>query len=218
MPFTPDNFRNALFKGGSKEFQLLGLDAFVNALEKDFFSSIYLTKRLNEKNECLLTLELTCNLSLAGLLFHFKKDEWGAFHSKGYSLTRHLKILESKNPFFIDVDEFSIFLKDTAIIINRIHSRSITVELQNIVSEIGRHYVYMTKELGEMPFEIYIPVFDSDEEELHIDSLLDGPVFIERDKKEYYRYWGLYFESEKNPLIYELEKRALLPGSLFIFP
>ena len=108
MPLTPDNFRNALFKGGSKEFQLLGLQDFVNALEKDFFSSIYVSKHLTEKNECLLSLELTCNLSLAGLLFHFKKDKWGAFESSDYSLTKHLSILESKNTFSIDIDEFSM--------------------------------------------------------------------------------------------------------------
>ena len=216
MPFSPDNFRNALFNGGSREFQLSGLQAFVNALEKDFFASIYVTKHLTEKKECLLTLELTCNLSLAGLLFHFKKNEWGAFGPNGNSLTKHLKVLESKNPFTIDIDEFSIFPKDTAIIINRIHSRSIPEELGTIISEIGKHYVYMTKELGEMPFEIYVPVFDSDDDGEDISK--DDPVFFDKDKEEYYDYWGLYFESEKDPLIYDLKNRNLLPGNLFISP
>jgi len=218
MPFTPDNFRNALFKGGSREFQLLGLQTFVNALEKDFFSEIYVTKELTQKNECLLTLELTCNLSLAGLLFHFKKNDWGAFESNDYSLPKNLKILESKNTFSVDVDEFSIFLKDTAIIVNRIHTQSIPEQLRTILSEIGRHYVYMTRELGEMPYEIYVPVFESDDEDEDYDTANDEMIFLDKDTEEYYKYWGLYFESEKDPIIYDLKNRALLPGNLFVFP
>jgi len=216
MPLTPDNFRKALLKGEPQDFQIEALDSFVSSVERDFFASIYLTKQLTKKKECLLTLELTCNLSLAGILFHFNRSEWGAFDSEGSSLSKNLEVLESKNPFSVDIDEFSLFLKDTAIIINRIHSKSILEQLHTIISEIARHYVHMTKELDEMPFEIYVPVFDSSDEDKG-DTTQDS-VEIDKSPEEYYNFWGLYFDSGRNPMIYNLKSRLLFSADLFIFP
>lgn len=219
MPFTPDSLRRALFKDGSNDFQLLGLDKFANALEKDFFSSLYVNKLLTKKKECFLTLELTCNLTLPGLLYHFKKGEWGAFASHTSSLSKNLGELESKNSFPVDVEEFSIFLKDTAIIINRLHSQSIASQLETIISKIAGNYMNIIRKSGEMPFEIYVPVFDSNEEEEEDYGILnDEFVFVERATEEYYKYWGLYYESERDPFIYDVENQILLPGNLFVFP
>ncbi|WP_273567153.1 hypothetical protein [Maribacter halichondriae] len=216
MSLTPDNFRKALLKGKPQDFQIEALDSFVNSVERDFFASIYLTKELTKKKGCLLTLELTCNLSLAGILFHFNRNEWGAFDAVGSSLSKNLEVLESNNPFSIDIDEFSLFLKDTAIIINRIHSKSILEQLHTIISEIARHYVHMTKALDEMPFEIYVPVFDSNNEDK--DDTAQDSVEIDKSPEEYYKYWGLYFDSGKNPMIYSLENHRLFSADLFIFP
>lgn len=220
MPLNPENLRNAFFKKGTIDFQLNGLESFANALERDYYSSLYVTKLLTEKNECLLTLELTCNLTLAGLLFHFKKNEWGVAQSNRSPLSKLLDELEAKNTFSIDVDEFSIFLKDTAVIINRINTKSIPDQLHSIISKVGEHYVYLTRELGEMPFEIYVPVFESgdEDEDEDYDSSEDEMVFLDKNIEEYYHYWGLYFESEKDPIIYCLDDRSLLPGDLFVFP
>ena len=81
-----------------------------------------------------------------------------------------------------------------------------------IFTEIGNHYVYFTKGLTEIPYEIYISVFE--------DNFLEGDIVateIERrgkNKKEYFSFWGVYFHSADDAIIYDLKNSCLISGDL----
>ncbi|MBT8181380.1 MAG: hypothetical protein KJO53_07310, partial [Eudoraea sp.] len=128
--------------------------------------------------------------------------------------SRALKKLNKLNSRRIDIEELSIFAKDCSIIIKNIFENSIEEQLRQILQTIAEHYVYFSKRLTETPYEIYIPVFEEDlfENESKLKNIRAG----NNKKKDYFKYWGLYFESEKDALIYDLKNKSIIYGDLFM--
>src|SRR3546814_10744827 len=92
---------------------------------------------------------------------------------------------------------------------------SIPMHWDAIISEMGSHFVYFTKGLTEMPFEIYLPVFIGTTNE-NIPTLLTISTEETYNQKDYFRYWGLYFESQEDAVIYDLESKSIIEGDLFM--
>jgi hypothetical protein len=74
--------------------------------------------------------------------------------------------------------------------------------------------VYFTKKFTETPYEIYIPVFEEDHFEN--DTKLKNIRIGNNNKKDYFEYWGLYFDSEKDAVIYDLKNKSIIFGDLFM--
>ncbi|WP_420602018.1 hypothetical protein [Flagellimonas sp.] len=82
---------------------------------------------------------------------------------------------------------FHYIFKDTSLIITRIYDHSIPAQLEDIISKASEHFVYFTKGLTEMPYEIFVPVFEDNTQ---------NTTEISKNQSTYFDYWGLYFDDE----------------------
>ncbi len=215
MPLYLDSFKNNPPEGFNSDLNIEGLDAFQRRLEKHFFSEVRVRNCSSDKISVQLAIELDCNLSLVEMLFHFNKGTWGNFKHEKSSFSKLLQQLVEENDTSLDVEEFTLLLKDTTIIVNKIYAKGIPEQLHTIFTELGKHYVHFSKGLTETPYEIYIPVF---EEECGAgeDNLLRNIEAGNHTKKDYYKYWGLYCDSEEDAVIYDLKNTRIEQGDLFM--
>ena len=197
-----------------------GLEKFIADLEREYFSKVTVrncTPFINDNN---LVIELDCPLKLVELV-HQIKTGCCAFGTWDDCTEEHLSSLEKahfelclKNDSDIEIEEFSIFLADCSIIIKKIYSQSIVEQLVNIFEALSEHLDNLTKKSREVPFEIYVPVFEED--------LLENDIKIANveqnlnERKDYFGYWGLYFEGDVDAVIYELPKKRIISGELYM--
>lgn len=220
MPIHQDKFRDNLGFKFDSDLKLKGLNAFQRSLERDFFSEVNIRHRSSSETESGLIIELEGNFGLHEILYHLKNETWGNMLKKeetGHCMSpflRTLHELRELNQLHIDIEEFSFFLKDTAIIVNKIYEQSIPDQLETILTSIAEHYVYFTKELTEIPYEIYIPVFE--ESLLENDTTLANIRTGNNTANDYFSFWGLYFDSEDDAVIYDLADRSIVYGDLYM--
>lgn len=202
---------------GPRVFEVAyGLDAFLKVLERDFFAEakvqcMYHTE--SKKTDLVLGLDL--NFGITESLHHFNKGTWGGMtfskdnHLVSNEFKTALEHLNEKNIHCIDIAEISFHFKDTSVIISRLYEHSIPEQLGDILLRISEHFVYLTKGLTQMPYEVFVPVFEDKPQ--HTKEFL-------QDHNGYFDYWGLYFESEKQHqvMIYSLEERKLNHEDLFL--
>lgn len=198
---------NSYHIGFDKNQKIKGLDVFIKNLEKHFYSKASTRIFSFDNSSVKLIVDLNCNLSVVETLFHFNKGTWGNFKCKNNSFSKSFELLQSYNDFQIEIEELSFFLKDTSIIINTVYDQSITKQLENILTEIGNHYVYFTQGLTKIPYEIYVPVFE--------ENVADDNSFIinenfENNKSDFFRFWGLYYYEKEDAIIYDLNTLELI--------
>lgn len=213
MSLNKNNFDGFSRKIFNNEVQIEGIDRFIKNLEKHFFSQVTVRNCSPLDNSINLVIELNCNFELIETLHHFGKDNWGNFKSLEYSFEGALNQLKASNGFIIEVEEFSLFLKDTSIIVNRIYEQSISQQLENIFTQLNKHHIYLTKGLSEIPFEIYVPVFEEDLMESK-DSLLANIQSNKHCKKDYFSFWGVYYFSEEDAVVFDLKNQTIIEGDL----
>ncbi|HEA22714.1 MAG TPA: hypothetical protein ENH87_17615 [Pricia antarctica] len=214
MPLHFDSFKNNIPERFNSDLKISGLESFRSTLEKYFFSEVTITNYSTSTASAQLAIELNCNLSLIEMLFHFNKGSWGNFKQNRLTFEKLLRQLQNKNEIHLDIEEFTLFLKDTTIVINKIFDESIVSQLQDIFRKVGEHYVHLSKGLTETPYEIYIPVFEecSQANDILIRNIEAG----NQTKQDYYKFWGLYCDSEDDAVIYDLENFKLERGDLFM--
>ncbi|CAM3492626.1 hypothetical protein ZORO111903_17840 [Zobellia roscoffensis] len=215
MPLYQDSFRNNQSNGYTSGSQIEGMESFANSLEKLFFAEVTILNCTNLDAKTNLAIELNCNISLVEMLFHFNKGTWGNFKPGRTSFIKLLNNLVEESGFSVDIEEFTFFLKDTAIVINKIYDNSIPEQLDIIIAEICKHYVHFSKGLTETPYEIYVPVFEEENNEKN-EILIQNIEADNNTKKDYFQYWGLYFESEDDAVIYDLKSSTIEHGDLFM--
>ncbi|MEC7263287.1 MAG: hypothetical protein VXW38_06075 [Bacteroidota bacterium] len=205
--------------GGAKVFEAAnGLDDFLKTLEKDFFATAKVQCKFSQpENRADLIIDLYLNFGLIDCLRHFNNGDWGGVtfseesqSTMSSSVEVALKKLNSLNNHSLDILELSLHFAETSIIISRLHEHSIAKQLGPIISSIGQHFVYFTKGLTEMPYEIFVPVFE--------DTTLENPR-SKTTQYGYFDYWGLYFEnqSQHEAMIYSLNSKKLEKEDLFLF-
>jgi len=213
MPPYNDNFRDFSHAGFNTSVEKEGLRRFTKNLEKHFFSQVTIRNCSHTKDVIKLVIELDCNFGLLEALHHFEKNAWGNFESLESSFSGALSTLKENSNLQIKVEEFSLFFKDTSIIINSIYDLSIAQQLKNIFSQLSEHTVHFTKGLSAIPYEIYIPVFEDDviEDE---NTLLMDIRSGNKNGQDYYSFWGLYYYSEDDALVYDLKNQTIIKGKL----
>lgn len=212
MPLDNDNFNNFSRVGFNKNLEIDGLDRFTKNLEKHFFSEVTVRNCSASTDSINLVVELDCNFGLLEALHHFENDTWGNFKSQENSFAGAFDQLKECNALPIEVEEFSLFLQDTSIIVNRIYNQSISQQLENILTKINEHYIHFTKGLTEIPFEIYIPVFEDQMENEH--TLLKDIKSGNNNEQDYFSFWGLYYYSEDDAVVYDLKNQCIIEGNL----
>lgn len=199
MSTAPENSRNNIPKRRTQSVSFKGLSTFTNNLEKFFFSEISIRNTSTNDKKISLIIDLNCNLNLIDLVINSYKGAWGTFNQCKYSLANELALLEQYNDISFDVEEFSINLKDTSIIINKIYEQSIPAHLDTVINNLEKHYVQLTKGNVEIPYEIFVAVFEED-------ILTPDPSYGQTKKTHNYTsYWALYFDSEQDAVIYDLK-------------
>lgn len=220
MPIHLNSFNNNLKLQIDNDPQLNGLDAFKKNLEKDYFSKLTISNCSPDQDFGSLVVEMHCNLELVEVLFHSQKGIWGNLraskesHPCSTSFSEALNKLRQLNTLAIDVEELSIILNDSSIIIKKIYDDSVGEQFGNIIDTIAENYVHITKGLTEAPFEIYIPVFEENiwENENMLSKITSG----KNSKNDYFGFWGLYFESEEDAVIYDLGNKSIISGDLYM--
>ena len=210
MRLNPGDFSQSLRTRNFKDASFTGLDTFVNNLEKHFFSKISIREKSSYDGKTNLVIALNCNLTLCELIHQYDSGNWGTFNQLKYSLSYEINRLERINDIPIDVDEFSIILKDTTVIIDKIYNQSIGEQLDHILCELGMHYMQYTKGSSEVPYEIFVAVFVENPMQLEL-NLVNS-----HETQDYKSYWAMYFESEIDALIYDVQKSTFLYENLYM--
>ena len=196
-----------------------GVEYFKKSLEKYFFAEAIVrldTSKIDSKHH--LIIGLNCNFGLTESLFHLNSGNWGGFcknstdlEYSGFELA--VADLQDENQIEIIVEEIAIHFKDTSIFITKIPSQDITDQLCAILSSISENFVYFTRGLTEMPYEIFIPVFEETSEENSTISWSKAKI-----RTSYFSYWGMYFYSEvdQDSLVYDLKNKTIIDGDFFL--
>lgn len=214
MPFNLDGYKQIELSNLDNNSGVYGLNQYLKSLEHHYFSSVTLRKYNSVENKVDMALDLVCPVSLLEILGHFNKGRWGTDGSMKSPLEKSFEHLVSQNNMYLDIEELTLFLEGTTIVIKRIYNRSIPEQLNEILTEIANHYIFFTKGLTEKPYEIFIPVFEDEIQnnstDLSKDSLCKTP-------KSYFEFWGMYLDSEEDALIYDLNKNSYIPADLDLF-
>ncbi len=214
MPSNQDNSKEYSLVGFDKFMQIEGLNSFAKNLEKHFFSKVIIRNISTLPTEINLVIELTCNLELNELLNHFKQQIWGNFASKKHSFSNELKQLKDINDISIEVEELSVFLQDTSIVITSIYSQSIPEHLESIFSNLENSSLHFMKRETEVPFEIYLPVYEDNDITYENESVIEVGTSNAAPAKDYFSYWGMYFHSEEDAIVYDLKNQILIDGTV----
>ena len=123
------------------------------------------------------------------------------------------KRLKSKNEKRLDIEKFSIIFEDTTIHIYQIYDNSVIDQLESIVNNLALHYSSLITSEDERPSEIHIPVFHDESN----DRLSPFRVKLDVDEtisnfsdKDYFAYWGIFYEYSRQWIVYDLDARRLL--------
>ena len=214
-----DGFRKNLSIRLDDNPALKGLDDFKRNLEKDYYSQALVRSCSQNGDKGNLVIEMQCPFALEELLFHLEKGNWGYgnmdFNSgnDGNPLAKRVWQLQQLNEYPIEIEELALQLKNITLVIKKIYPHSIEMELDFILAAMTEHHTRFSNRLGESPYEIYIPVI---EEEI----IPKQPKISELKPKNtdpvYLRYWGLYFDSEEDAVIYDLRSRSFISGDLYM--
>lgn len=221
-----ENFRKHLKLQLDSNLYLKGLEAFSRSLEKDYFAKVNIRTCHTDKSDGIhegrpsdLVVEMECNFSLVEILYYLEHGNWGEAANSlspqgtlNSAFNEALIIFRASNFIEVDVEELSLQLKDTVIVIKKLYAQSIGEQLGQILQTLAAHYVHLTRGLTETPYEIYLPVF---EEEIPSANALLGTVKKAANSPiDYYGYWALYFDSVPDARIYDLESRTIISGDL----
>ena len=200
--------------------RILGLAKFITDLERKYFSRVTVRDIKPDVNHNNLVIELDCPLRLVELVYQIKAG-CCSFDTSNVKTGQCSSPLEKayfelclKNESEIEIEEFSIFLSDCSIIIKKIYHQSIAEQLVNIFEAFSEHLEFLTNNLTEVPFEIYVPVFEEDL--LENDAKIANVEQNNNERKDYFSYWGLYFEGDEEAVIYELPKKRIINGDLYM--
>lgn len=204
-------------QSGAKVFEAAnGLDEFLKTIEKDFFAEAKIHFKYDrESKKSDMVLDLNFNFGITESLHFLTNGTWGGMtfpekeNKVSSTFEKAFMELNSKNNLLLDIAETSLHFKDTSIIISRIYAHSVPEQIGNVLLKASEHFVYYTKGLTEMPYEIFVPVYEYGAPDAF------GPQKV---KNSYFDYWGLYFEDESHQvMIYSLRKRKMYEVDLFLF-
>ena len=213
MPFKLHTYKSFKLLNPSSTSQVSGLGEFQKSLELNYFSDVILKNKGDLYPKIDLVLELNCSLNLIDVLGHSNKGLWGTNDKAISTMAKSFETLLAQNQDLdIDLQEVSLFLNDTNIVVKRIYENSIPEQFNHIITEIAKQYIHITKGLTEQPEEIFVPVFEDTIPEVNSTSI--GKVEKTPTSLTYKEYWGIYLESQVDGLIFDVQKNKFIPAHL----
>lgn len=192
---------------------------FEQKLENIFFTETKIAVKPPKDGLISIVIEIDSHFSLSEIISLLKmpfderyrmsdlKKTIYRFKNAVYQLNETLQLTS-------DIQEFSIYFRDTAITINAVSNSSIMNEIDDVIHSLIRHYKYYSTLIGAIPNAIHIPVFEdpSTKRLFNIENLGDMPSY----SSPYAQYWGFYYDFLDKPLIYNLSRTNIMPGDLDI--
>lgn len=212
MPFNFEDFIKKSASHVSQELEIVGIPEFLGVLEFHYFCTVKLKNNSASPTSSNLVVELNCNLDLLELLAYFNAGRWGNNGKAKTPLLQCLELLDSKNTMGIDIEELTLCLNDTSIVIKRIYAKSIAIEFNEILKQIASNYVFLTRGLTQKPYEIFVPVFEDTLENCELD-FSQFPQ-IEIAPKSYFEFWGIYLDKDDEASIYDVKSTTYVNGDL----
>lgn len=193
--------------------EIIGIEDFLDNIESHYFSSVKLKNISATSDSIHLVLEINCKLELLEVLSHFNRGRWGNNGKAINPLQQCLKLLNSKNTKNIDIEELTISLNDTSIIIKRLSKNSIATQLNFILKEIAGNYVFLTRGVTQRPYEIFMPIFEITSE----NSCSNDTKQTNVTPKSYSDFWGIYLDQEDEACIYDVKRNEYISRDLELF-
>ncbi|WP_047245179.1 hypothetical protein [Maribacter thermophilus] len=215
MPLSPHSYSQIQITKLNTDSGIFGIEEFIKSLELSFFSKVILRNCSSKEDEIAIALEMQCSFSLLEILGHFNKGLWGSNDIDESPLQKSFNNLvnSNSNRIPIDIQELTLFLNDTTITIKKVYSNSIIENFDTIINEIGKRYVALSMGLTEKPEEIFIPVFEDNIQTIG-SSTVPKNIQSATTQTTYYKYWGIYLESDFDGLIFDVQKNKFIPAKL----
>ncbi|MGB3150323.1 MAG: hypothetical protein WBB27_06630 [Maribacter sp.] len=212
MPLDFGDFKHTTLTNLDSTSGIQGLENYLKSLEHHYFSDITVRKFRSVENTVDMALDIVCPIDLLEVLGHFNKGRWGYDYNGKPSLEHSFKALVNENKTYLDIEELTLFLNDASIVIKKIYNHSIPEQLNTILTEIANHYIFFTKGLTAKPYEIFVPVFEDNIQDVSKNLSEKKPSY--KTPKTYFEFWGIYLDSEEDALIYDLGKNSYIPADL----
>ncbi len=189
---------------------LENLETFRTQLERAYFSNVLLRITKNEENLIEVGIEIQSNFWLSESICYYNNYNWlkGESNPNTFRLQQFycsFSELKSNSAITIDISEFAIYLHDTSLIISKVYKNSITNQLDAILSSVITNMNNLIDTNLELPTEIHMPVLYEDKKKLTNDI-----------KNSYFGFWGLYYESEEDAVIYDVNNNTISKVDLFM--
>ncbi len=208
-----ENFKLEPLTKLDENSSIIGFNDYLKSLEKHYFSEVSLRNYRSKDKTTHMSIDMKCNLSLLEMLGLHNKGRWGDNDSEFSPLKKSFDLLRSRNTVKLDIEELTLFLNDTSIVIKKIYNLSIAEQFNEILLEIANHYIYFSKGLTEKPYEIFVPVFEDNLKENDRDQALSEAKH-EKTPKNYFEFWGVYFDSQEDALVYDLSRNTYITAHL----
>lgn len=191
--------------------------AFEKSLETIFFTDTKVVICSSKDPILKLAIEIDSHFSLPEIIslvkMALKKDKQSAnFSMIILRFQNCIHNLKNSLDTALDIEEVSLYFKNTSIIINAIKYNSIVEGIEDILNDILYHFEFYSMLMGSVPNEIHIPV----SEDINAKKLLNSTALVKLPtyKSPYSQFWGLYFDFLEKPLIYNLSRTNIIPGDL----
>lgn len=195
---------------------IMGLDDFRDALEREYFCEVNIRNYGESAYRYDLVISMRSSLNLGSLVRGHRDGIWGhlAEEQEANPLLISLEQLNLQNPVEVDIEEIAIFLQDTLLVIKNIYPRSVAEQFGHLMEALSEHYDCLKSKGPELPYEIYIPVFEEGETDPELP--IQRPASLQRCSKDYLGYWGLYYDTDEDAVIYDLRRKETVSGDLYM--
>jgi hypothetical protein len=164
-----------------------------------------------------LTFVEVSKLLLSGIAFDLIKSGTKAFVLRPF-LNAYHKLARRNTAYSPDISDIRLVFQDTTLVVYRITDGSIFLQLEQILTTLAKHSSNLTLRSGERPFEIHIPIFEDPEPNplcrfrvlLDVDEPIRTPSVA-----DYFRYWGIHYDFQRNTRVYDVQRSLLLDQEFF---
>ncbi|PCJ94073.1 MAG: hypothetical protein COA50_13025 [Flavobacteriaceae bacterium] len=191
-----------------------GLAVFEQVLEREYFCTANVSSYPSTDNTLNLVIELDFKfefIEVINTMSMFKFENEKTDIKKRINLSAFKKALialKEKNKHTIDVEELNLYTNECSYIIHKIYPHSIPEQIESILEKIISQHASFPLLFKELPYEVFIPVFDENQ----LEEVKKGLV----EKEDYFKFWGLYFQSENDATIYDLAEKKVIKNDLLL--
>lgn len=214
MSLRKNVYTNSFRFNSDNTTDIAGITLFKQVLEREYFCNANVSSYSSNDNSINLVIEMNFNFEFIEILntmsmYQCKENKTEIRNTiKSTAFNNALEELKQKNDQTIDIEELNIYMNKCSYIIHKIYSQSIPDQIESILEKIISHHTYFPLLFKELPYEVFIPVL----EENQLAEVKKGLA----KKDDYFKFWGLYFQTENDAIIYNLEHKEILKNDLFL--